>query len=229
MKNSIELVGRRDWAVELNVNGERFFADAGRLTANCFDRWLNSLRTGDHMSYVMTAGSSHLALGHVLENADLLKACGMLERATVASFTIASTSNAGWPLAHIERHLRFCDKVRLLTAGDPLPEGDPLTVYRGVAGDGTWRKVRGLSWTLDPDLACWFACRREDLVNPAVMVATIRRSSVWFYSNGRDEQEVVVRPSRCRRFEITLAEMKHRSGAIVAERMRMQAGKKQPA
>ena len=60
----------------------------------------------------------------------------------------------------------------------PLPES--VTVYRGGTADG-------LSWTLSRKVAEFFAERTGGMVHQR----TIDRASILFYSNGREEQEVI--------------------------------------
>ena len=67
--------------------------------------------------------------------------------------------------------------------------------WRGVAGLGARRRVRGFSWTADQDKAKWFADRsgRFGLANPAVASTTIRREQdVLAYANRRQEQEYII-------------------------------------
>lgn len=69
---------------------------------------------------------------------------------------------------------------------------DPVQVWRGVSGTG-YRKwaSRGHSWTLNRDVACFFATR-HGRPEPLVISATIPRSDILFYSNERHEEEVVL-------------------------------------
>jgi hypothetical protein len=53
------------------------------------------------------------------------------------------------------------------------------------------RHVRGVSWTLDPDRARWFASRRG-LADPAVLSLTVSEQRVLVYTNARKEQEMLL-------------------------------------
>jgi len=89
---------------------------------------------------------------------------------------------------------------RLFTAADwrtlrALP--DRLTVYRGAKD---WNR-NGMSWTLDPYRAAYFATHHNDsgmmcTLGPDhlgfVMERTVRKSSVLFYTSDRSEDEVVL-------------------------------------
>jgi hypothetical protein len=80
---------------------------------------------------------------------------------------------------------------------------DKICIFRGYRG---YRKrgARGLSWTLDPAKAEWFA-RRFSFLSPRSYVATgcVRKSKVLAYIDGRKEREIVVLPEIVRRIVIT--------------------------
>jgi hypothetical protein len=77
---------------------------------------------------------------------------------------------------------------------DPLPGGDPLTIYRGEPAepeDGP----RGIAWSLDRDVATWFALRLPWSSGTGVVIeATVPRSAILGYITDRDESEVIVDP-----------------------------------
>ena len=68
---------------------------------------------------------------------------------------------------------------------DSLPE--TITVYRGIQKDAT---TNALSWTLDKNIAQWFANRFNN--NGEVVEATINKKYVFAYLNGRGEKEIVL-------------------------------------
>ena len=68
---------------------------------------------------------------------------------------------------------------------DSLPE--TITVYRGIQKDAT---TNALSWTLDKNVAKWFANRFNN--NGTVVEATINKKYVFAYLNGRSEKEIVL-------------------------------------
>jgi len=67
-----------------------------------------------------------------------------------------------------------------------LPEGE-FTIYRGGEREGR-------SWTLDKEQGKWFA-ERFDEDEYLFQTATITADDVLFYSNDREEQEVVLKES----------------------------------
>lgn len=82
---------------------------------------------------------------------------------------------------------------------EDLPEGDVFTVYR--AASSPINKVRNdLSWTINKDVAIWFANRQgymfdgalKDTYTPlSVYTGTIERDKIIAYTNGRNEYEVI--------------------------------------
>lgn len=65
-----------------------------------------------------------------------------------------------------------------------------LTIYRGVS---VGRNPMGLSWTWSLDTAKWFAHRFDTQDKHGyVQMATIDKSEILAYFNGRDEDELVV-------------------------------------
>lgn len=69
-----------------------------------------------------------------------------------------------------------------------LPAEFPI--YRGEKFRNRPKFIPRISWTKDRDTACWFATTFS--IDPIVMKATARREEVIFYSEGRNEYEVVL-------------------------------------
>jgi len=109
-----------------------------------------------------------------------------------------SVLSAAWLHDHDEVRRASGTRRRLRTmfaaAAFPSPHGLPETVqiWRGASRDSVlWR--RGVSWTLDRSTACWFAMRYADIPNacPTVLTAMVPREALLFFSNEREEAEVV--------------------------------------
>jgi hypothetical protein len=67
-----------------------------------------------------------------------------------------------------------------------------VEIYRGARP----RWARGLSWTLDMEVAAWFA-RRFDFKKPKagrIYRVTVERSHIWAYFHDSPEDEVVIDP-----------------------------------
>ena len=79
----------------------------------------------------------------------------------------------------------------------PLPSDmpDPVTIYRGAQGENEDDAYLGAlyrpSWTLSRERAEWFANRWDHWDTGVVACATVPRNSIMFYSNAREEQEVI--------------------------------------
>ena len=66
---------------------------------------------------------------------------------------------------------------------------DVLNIYRG----GSTKK--GLGWTLSEEKARWFAARSKyGAAGNLVFAGTVRKSKVYAYLNGSEEQEIVANP-----------------------------------
>jgi hypothetical protein len=80
-----------------------------------------------------------------------------------------------------------------ITDGEPLPDGDTLTVYRGQMPGGGF----GIAWSLDADTATKFA-KGAGIRNPmagTVYTGHVRRADVLAYLTGRGESEIIVDPT----------------------------------
>ena len=89
----------------------------------------------------------------------------------------------------------LADHEKLIQAGDPVPDQETFTVYRGVGGNGRARRVNGYSWTSSFDTAVWFAKRAKlfGLNDPAVFTVTVPRETIMACCNERDEREYLLR------------------------------------
>lgn len=97
---------------------------------------------------------------------------------------------------------------------DAMP--DTLTIYRGYAGEGTWR---GWSWTTDREKGEWFARRppapmADTPTDPTLVEATVSKSDVIAYFTGRNEFEIVVDPRKVKIVSTTVLKPKKRSAPV---------------
>jgi hypothetical protein len=88
------------------------------------------------------------------------------------------------------------DFEKLRKQGDIIPERNEYYLYRGVSGDPTPEILNGISWTGNLDLAHWFAMRYADFGNPSVYTTTVKKDSILFRTNVRDEDEYVLNPGK---------------------------------
>jgi uncharacterized protein len=95
------------------------------------------------------------------------------------------------------------DRQRLLAIGDPLPAGEHFTLYRGTGKGNQLKYRRGMSWTLNPHTAAWFALRFKGVDQfcpaPAVFTLTVPRDKVFFHR--REESELAVEIWACGKVE----------------------------
>lgn len=126
----------------------------------------------------------------IFHNIFPLRAVGLFEACVVRAWEMIATNNHRETI--FDLFFKFGDREKLRRCGDLIEGSGPFTLYRGVAGRGPARKVRGYAWTANLDSAIWFAKRFPDLADPAVFRASIPLGAVLWYSNGRQEQEYVV-------------------------------------
>ena len=70
---------------------------------------------------------------------------------------------------------------------------DTVQIWRGTSAMNPKKTARGLAWTVNRDIACWFSMRFADTNGfPVVLTAFVPRKSIMLYTNERSEQEVVV-------------------------------------
>jgi hypothetical protein len=85
---------------------------------------------------------------------------------------------------------KIMSKEELIVWGN-LPE--EIVVYRGLQSDKAL--VRGLSWTLDLEVAKWFANRFKKGV---VLSGKVYKKDVFCYFSARNEKELIVNPYKVR-------------------------------
>jgi hypothetical protein len=149
------------------------------------------LDEGDVRKFLVSAGNDY-SLDMVNFNYGELKRRGLYEEALLVAWMICRVNNQRYPVDDLHRLWDLADRDVLRRLA-PLPGPGPFVLYRGVAGNGKVRRVRGHSWTADRKKAQWFAERfRGLLANPMVYSATIGAELVYAYIPDRDEAEFVV-------------------------------------
>ncbi len=147
-------------------------------------------------------------LGFVEDNAIRLLAIGKYEEALLSAHTGTRTNWAHWAIGSIKWLFEMADPDKLRAAGDPIPQQDSYTLYRGVCGKGPKRRVNGYSWTALLDKAVWFAKRFSVLYeDPAVYQVTVQEKDILAVYNGREEKEYILRlplPARPKRIPMDI-------------------------
>jgi hypothetical protein len=143
-------------------------------------------------------------------NHRLLADRGLYEVALAYAFTNSKVGNHHLAMWRLEAMFAKADRARLRDAGEPMPDGERFTLYRGVAGKGAARRVRGYSWTDSKQTAAWFAVCAAwfGLADPAVYEAVVDRSDVLFFDDSRGEREYVVRPAKAKRVPMSGDELR---------------------
>ena len=89
------------------------------------------------------------------------------------------------------RRLRAMFNYAAFSLPAHLPE--TVTVWRGTSALPFKQAVRGLSWTVDRDCACWFAMRFAGKNgNPLVLKASVPKSNILMFTDSRSEREAVI-------------------------------------
>jgi hypothetical protein len=125
----------------------------------------------------------------LLRNWDWFATRGLAESALLVAWTSQKRTHAYSP--PVPRLLDTVDRAKLLAAGDPLPEGETFTLYRGISGDGD---PYGVSWTISLEIARFFAS--IPYWGPGTIHAiTVPRSDIYAYlhDSGRRESEALLR------------------------------------
>lgn len=66
---------------------------------------------------------------------------------------------------------------------------DKFYIWRGTTRSGVIDAAKGLSWTTDRNTACWYSFRFSG--HPLVLRTSVHRNEVIFFSNSREEHEIV--------------------------------------
>ena len=160
---------------------------------------------GDVDELMMLLGNTR-ELAFVWDNMAWLKAMGKYEHALLNAYVDTRTNFSCWQLPLLRLMFHSADRPALLAAGDPLPGPGPFVVFRGVAGRGAKRRLRGLSWTADRDKAVWFAKRfaKDGAADPAVFQSEIEAARVYAYCDERKEQEFICDVEGCKLVKVWL-------------------------
>lgn len=159
------------------------------------------LGAGDWVRFRSLAPNTD-ALDLVANNIQPLRDRGLYEVALLDALTASRTNNRH-AYGILPWLVEMADRARLRAAGDPLPGTGPFTLYRGVGGHGSARRVHGFSWSMSRERAQWFADRATcfGLASPAVYRAVLPESRVLAYTDARTEQECLVLLNRADKVE----------------------------
>lgn len=143
--------------------------------------------------------SAAFSLAIALSNEKRGRMAVILWRAKVASETFRVFLGEVW--MHDHRHvIEAAGTRRRLTsmfsyAEFPTPPAadETFLAWRGTFGVSVDQARRGFSWTLDRDIACWFAMRFDRYDGTQlVLVTEITAKDIAYYTDDREEREVVL-------------------------------------
>jgi hypothetical protein len=135
-------------------------------------------------------------MAFVFDNVAPLLLFGLYEVALNRAYASCHTNFHRWDMQTLKFMFDVCDRDALYKTGDEFEGEYPLTVYRGICGDGDAYRPRGLSWTDDLEKAKWFAKFPEEryktkFPNCHVYRVRIKKKDVYFYTNDRQEREFI--------------------------------------
>ncbi len=161
---------------------------------------LECLKQRNVIGFLCRAGNEN-ALSVVASNVDFLRSLGLYEHALLDAFTACRVNHHGFSSGLLRALFACADRERLRASGQPLPGPGPFILYRGVAGKGPARRVRGISWTRSVERAIWFANRARGfgLHDPGVYRVEVEGTSVLAYINARQEDEFLIDLPSCMR------------------------------
>ena len=190
----IQLKADLEWRFEgvepPDIIGRIGDVDLRRFPPTLRDKAYKDLEARDILGFLSTADNTQ-SLYIVVDNLVALRVRGLFEQALLHAWTATRTNNRNWSTARIRHLFTIANRAKLHTAGDPLPGPGPFTLYRGVAGRGAARRIKGISWTACFERAKWFA-ERYSLPDPAVFTVQAKVRDVLAYMNDRNEEEFLV-------------------------------------
>ncbi|TKB07677.1 hypothetical protein [Desulforhopalus sp. IMCC35007] len=172
--------------------------------ANMKQKALESLRESENPEDCLIFLGSEDRMEFFLEFIDDFKKRGVYE---IGLFMVINGMNMNfiscvYPAKVLLDLLKDADQEKLQRCGDRLPFADSIEVYRGVINDNDKSSINRCSWTLNKNVAAWFAVEssrndRGKNDKPAVYKRIASPEAIFYYNNERKEQEVVLDPNKC--------------------------------
>lgn len=146
-----------------------------------------------NVPHIQSVISEEITMCFIFDNRHLLKEMDRYEEALLYAYQATRTNNSHWSMDVLRFLFELADIEKLRTAGDPIPDQETFTLYRGVSGQGRKRRVNSFSWTDLPGTAAWFASRFCNLPDPAVFTITVPNEIVMACCRDRNENEYLLR------------------------------------
>ena len=186
------------WASNHNVDKEQVNPKLFNLSTikGCLTRKATELLQSKNITGVMDCLDSQDGMAFIVDNLNPLITYGLYEEALFNAYIGTKTNFNAWNLRDLKLLFNLADKNILYGLGDEVSEKYPITVYRGICGDGDAYRPRGLSWTTNLETAKWFAKfpqqRYEKKFNNVHVYKTkVSEKKTYFFTNDRDEREFV--------------------------------------
>jgi len=181
-----------DFPPELKEYDDTGEPDYSLISEVLHDMAIEAWEKGDIEGMMLYMGDEK-RLFFVENSLKALRGKGLYEKALLCAWVMVKNN---WTIYFDTEELEFlfsiADREILYDLGDPLPDKDEFTLYRGIAGEGRMRNECGLSWTSSPNTAAWFATKFEHFVDPAVYRITVERKDIYAHKKNRNEEEYII-------------------------------------
>lgn len=146
---------------------------------------------------------SHERVDFLYQNIEWLHTYPNVEKIILQTWILAEPGQCSLP--EWDYIFGFFDVSVLRAAGDPLDIKDSFHIYRGCPDASLYSLYSSPSWTTSPRVAEYYALSPRRYFNPDGSIAfisprtptiyetEISSDSILFYSNSRNEQEVVLK------------------------------------
>ena len=199
--DEIEERDRRHFAdVDVKIEGYDLAAAQRKFRKNIIDCWES--KDIDSVITMLEIMPGNNGMSFIADNFPNLIKMGKYESALLDAYSGVRTNLHNWSSDVINYLFDVANPDRMRAAGDKIPEKDSFTLYRGVAGNGQARRVKGVSWTDSVNVAAFFAMRFQHLNDPAVFKVAVPNETILARVADRDESEYFLRlplPAKPRR------------------------------
>lgn len=168
------------------------------------DEAIEVLKTCDDPEDALVWIGNHEYLNFLIENFGIFFSRGFYEKGLFLALTMANLQEVHTKYSSnvLLFLLEQADIEKLRSYGDSFTFDQPVEVFRGIPDSKNTRSIRRPSWTLKPETAAWFAavCGRSygrPDKTPAVYRMMAPPEAIYFYTNERGEDEIVLNPRHC--------------------------------
>jgi len=184
---------------EIEERDRKFFADVEgydlesrnkKFRKDIIEYW--EAKDIDSILTMLGMASGNNAMSFIADNFPNLIEMGKYESALLDAFTGVRNNLHNWSKDVIDYLFDVADSERMRAAGDKIPDKNSFILYRGVAGNGDARRVKGRSWTDSVNVAAFFAMRFH-LNDPTVFKITVPNNVILARFADRSESEYILK------------------------------------